>query len=113
MEDGKRQVPIDQYEKNLTAIVERLKKTGAKLIWSATTPVPETSNPPRRQEDVIAYNAVAKKIMDANGIAIDDLFRFALPKLKEIQLPNNVHYTPEGYKVLAGHVAESILKALK
>ncbi len=113
MEDGKHQVPLDQYEKNLRDLVARLKKTGAKLIWATTTPVPEGNlNPPRNYGDVIAYNAVAKKIMDENGVAIDDLYAFALPRLKEIQRPANVHFTAEGSKALAQQVAASILKAL-
>jgi len=111
--DGKQQVPLAEYEKNLGELVERLKRTGAKLIWCSTTPVPEGCSPPRTNDDVLAYNAVAKKIMDANGIAIDDLYAFALPKLKEIQRPANVHFTPEGSAVLAGQVAASILAQLK
>ena len=47
-----------------------------------------------------------------NGVAIDDLYAFALPRLKEIQLPSNVHYTPKGYEALAGEVAKSIQAAL-
>ncbi|MCX8037780.1 MAG: SGNH/GDSL hydrolase family protein [Candidatus Sumerlaeia bacterium] len=113
MEDGKHQVPLDQYEKNLRDLVGRLKKTGAKLIWASTTPVPEGKlNPPRSNADVIAYNAIAKKIMDENGVAIDDLYAFALPRLKEIQRPANVHFTAEGSKALAQQVAASILNAL-
>jgi len=110
--EGKHQVPIDQYEKNLTQLVERLKKTGAKLIWCATTPVPEGCSPPRTNDDVVAYNAVAKKIMDAEKIPIDDLYAFALPQLDKIQRPANVHFTPEGSKVLAEQVAKSMLTAL-
>lgn len=114
MDGGKRQVPIDEYEKNLRTLVARLKKTGAKLVWCSTTPVPAgKTQPPRSNDDVIAYNAVAKKIMDENQIAIDDLYAFALPRLKEIQQPVNVHFTPAGSKLLAGQVAESILKALE
>jgi len=109
--DGKHQVPIDQYEKNLRQIVERLKKTGAKLIWCSTTPVPPRAGG-REPDDVPPYNAVAKKIMEENGVAIDDLYSFALPRLKEIQLPANVHFTAEGSKALAGQVAAEILKAL-
>jgi acyl-CoA thioesterase-1 len=110
--EGKHQVPIDQYEKNLKQLVERLKRTGAKLVWCSTTPVPEGCSPPRTNDDVLAYNAVAKKIMDAEEIAIDDLYAFALPQLDEIQRPANVHFTPEGSKVLAEQVAKSILAAL-
>jgi len=113
MDDGKRQVPLDEYEKNLNELVVRLKKTGAKLIWCSTTPVPEGCSPPRTDEDVLAYNAVAKKIMEAGGIAIDDLYAFALPKLRQIQLPANVHFTPEGSAVLAEQVAQSILASLE
>jgi len=111
--DGKQQVPLDEYEKNLGKLVARLKRTGAKLVWCSTTPVPEGCSPPRKNEDVLAYNAVAKKIMEANEVAIDDLYTFALEKLEKIQRPANVHFTPEGSKVLAGQVARSIVDALK
>jgi lysophospholipase L1-like esterase len=60
----------------------------------------------------VGYNAVAKRIMDENGIRIDDLYHFALPRLGEIQRPANVHFTPEGSKVLARAVAASIEEAL-
>jgi acyl-CoA thioesterase-1 len=50
--------------------------------------------------------------MDKHGVAIDDLYAFALPRLKEIQRPANVHFTPAGSKALAEQVAASILKAL-
>ncbi len=113
MDDGKHQVALDQYEKNLRQLVERMKKTKARLIWCSTTPVPESSSPPRHNADVLAYNAAAKRVMDEQEIAIDDLYAFALPQLEKIQLPNNVHFSPEGSKVLARQVAESIEKALK
>jgi lysophospholipase L1-like esterase len=111
--DGKHQVPLDQYKRNLRELVARLTKTGAKLVWCSTTPVPEKSSPPRANEDVLAYNAAAKKIMEENGIAIDDLYSFAQPQIEKIQIPNNVHFTAGGSKVLAGQVAQSILKALE
>jgi len=110
--EGKHQVPIDRYEKNLRELVRRLKKTRARLIWCSTTPVPEGAAK-RNTADVVAYNAVAKRIMDDQGVPIDDLYAFALPRLKEIQRPANVHFTPEGSKVLARQVGKSILAALK
>jgi lysophospholipase L1-like esterase len=107
------QVSPEDYEKNLRQIVKRLQKTGATLIWCSTTPVPETSNPPRRNEDVQAYNKIAKKVMDENKIVINDLNAFALPQIKEIQKPSNVHFTGKGSSILAGQVANEIRKALK
>jgi len=108
---GKQQVPIDQYEKNLDQLVERLKKTGAKLIWAATTPVPEGSGG-RVKGDAAKYNEAAKKVMDKHGVATDDLYAYALPRLDQIQQPRNVHFTAAGSKALAEQVAASILKAL-
>jgi len=109
---GKYQVPLDEYAKNLKELVKQLKATGAKLIWCSTTPVPEKCTPPRKNADVIAYNAAAKKIMDENGIALDDLYAFALPKIKELQLPDNVHFSPEGSAELAKAVVASLQPAL-
>jgi acyl-CoA thioesterase-1 len=111
--DGKHQVPIQDYEKNLRELVGRLRATGARLIWATTTPVPAGElSPPRRPGDVIAYNKVAGKIMDEGGIGVDDLYAFALPRLAEIQRPANVHFTEAGSAALAAEVAASILKAL-
>jgi acyl-CoA thioesterase-1 len=113
--DGSYLVPLDRYEKNLRELVRRLKGTGATLIWATTTPIPHADKTIllRISVDEIAYNAVARKIMEENGIAIDDLYAFALPRLKAIQLPNNVHFTDEGSEELAKQVASSILDALK
>lgn len=110
-DEGHRQVLEADYEKNLRTIVARLKKTGAKLIWRNTTPVPEGAGG-RVPGDEVRYNDLAKKIMDENQIEIDDLYAFCIPRLKEIQRPKDVHYTPEGSKVLAEATAKPILAAL-
>ena len=71
--------------------------------------MPEGVTTPRRDPpDVELYNGIAKKIMDENKIATNDLYAFALPRLKEIQLPVNVHYSDTGSEVLATQVATAI-----
>jgi acyl-CoA thioesterase-1 len=110
-EKGKQWVPLEEYEKNLRQVVERLKKTGAKLIWCSTTPVPEGATG-RTPGDEVRYNHAAAKVMAECGVEIDDLHAFAAPKLKDIQIPKNVHFNPEGCKELAKVVAEKIEKAL-
>jgi len=112
VETGKQQIPIDQYEQNLDKIVTRLKKTGAKLIFATTTPVPDGTGF-RAKGDAAIYNRTAVKVMKKHGIQIDDLYSFALPRLKEIQQESNVHFTPKGYEQLAEQVAKSILNALE
>ncbi len=111
--DDKPETPINDYEKNLRELVAQLRKTGATLVWCSTTPVPPARRAPLKPEDVVRYNEVAKKIMDENGIAIDDLYAFALPQLTKLQQPTNVHPTAEGFKVLAQQVAASIEVALR
>jgi hypothetical protein len=51
--------------------------------------------------------------MEKQHVAIDDLYAFALPRLREIQQPEDVHFTFEGSAVLANSVADSVLAALK
>ncbi len=107
------QADLKQYKKNLKFIVKQLKTTGATLIFATTTPYPDKPGGPlRRADQPEKYNAVALKIMKKNKVMIDDLYSFTLPRLGELQQPNNVHFTVEGSKVLAEQVVESIAKAL-
>jgi hypothetical protein len=113
LSDGQPQVAIEPYERYLRLFLKRLQATGAKLIWATTTPVPEGPvAPPRKPEDVAAYNAAALRVMKENAVAIDDLYAFALPRLKEIQHPVNVHFTNAGSEALAAQVVAAIRKAL-
>lgn len=109
--DSFQQVPPDKYEANLKVLVARLKKTGAKLIWRSTTPVPKGAGG-RVVGDSGKYNAIAKKIMDENGIAIDDQYAFCMTKLDKIQRKANVHFTQEGSQELALQTVAAINAAL-
>ncbi len=109
--DGVNETHVDQYKKNLHNIIARLKKTRATLIWCSTTQSPEAvCGAPA--EDFVTYNAAAKEIMEENGIQINDLYAFSLPRLNEIQIPVNSHFHAAGSKLLAGQVAAAIQKAL-
>lgn len=113
MEDGKRQVEPADYEKNLRLLVERMRATGAKLVWATTTPIPDGDlSPPRRFGEVKPYNEIAKRVMTENGVGIDDLNAAVTPRLAELQNPRDVHFKAEGSEFLARKVAESIAAAL-
>lgn len=102
----------EQYRSNLTAIVTRLKKTNATLIWCATTPVPE-HEAGRKLGDDVKYNTVAEQIMSAHDVLINDLHSHALLKLPEIQVrKGDVHFTKDGYAYLAEKVTQEISAAL-
>lgn len=108
---GDVQVSIEDYEKNLTTLVERLKQTGATLVWASTTPIPEGASR-REPGDEVKYNAVAARVMESAGIATDDLYAFALDRLDRIQRKANVHFTPAGSAALADVVAREIRAVL-
>lgn len=110
--DSTQQVPPAEYEKNLRTLVERLKKTGATLIWRNTTPVPEGAKG-RQVGDSVKYNEIAAKVMQDNDIATDDLYSLAKKNMAEIMLPANVHFKGEGSKLLGAEVAKTIKAALE
>jgi hypothetical protein len=113
MFDDQPQVDLTEYERNLERLVGRLAKTGATLIWAATTPVPSRKVSPKRiPEEVAHYNAAAVRVMQRHGVKTNDLYALAMSRLKEIQIPDNVHFTPEGSRVLAAQVAAAIEAAL-
>lgn len=110
--EGEYQVPIEEYKKNLTKLVARLKETDAKLIWRNTTPVPEGAKG-RIPGDAAKYNAVAAEIMKKNDIPTDDMFSFVKPQMDKLMLPANVHFTKPGSAALGEQAATEIKKALK
>ena len=107
------QANLKQYKKTLKQIVEKLKATGAKLIFATTTPYPDKTSGPLRKPGMSAkYNRAAIKIMNKNDIKINDLYAFMLPRMQELQLPNNVHFKSEGSQALALKVVDRINEAL-
>ncbi len=90
-------------------ILDTLEATGARLVYATTTPVPEGDlRPYREPEDAVLYNNIAREVMVEAGIPIDDLYAFALPRLGEIQQPENVHFTNAGSELLAQEVVAAI-----
>ncbi len=108
---GKQVATLAEYEANLRLIVARLRRTGAKLVWASTTPVPDGSQG-RVRADEVRYNEVAERVMKDLGVPIDDLHAVVESAPADMQLPKNVHFTPEGYRILARSVVASIEKAL-
>ncbi|MEA3213729.1 MAG: hypothetical protein QOE70_6786 [Chthoniobacter sp.] len=108
-----RSTPPADYEQRLEQIVTRLEKTGAKLIWASTTPIPTDETKKQTAESIVERNAVAARLMQKHGIAIDDLFTFITPHLATAQNPNDVHFTGPGYQMLGQQVADSISRALE
>ncbi len=107
VEKGPRWISIESYRSNLEKIVERLEKTGAKLVFATTTPVPVGARS-RVPEDVARYNEAARAVMREHGVQIDDLNSAVVESAYRFQKPQDVHFYQEGSAILADHVAASI-----
>ena len=107
-----RGTPPADYVNRLEAIVGRLEKNGAKLVWASTTPIPD--NPAQKQtaRSIVEKNALAAEVMRKHGIPTDDLFAALTPRLAELQNPHDVHFTGAGYEFLGARVAAAIRAAL-
>lgn len=105
-------MPPEVYAKNLRDIIARLKKTGAKLIFASTTPVPESDAAKYVKDSELPYNEIAKKVTTAEGVTWNDLWSLVKPRQAELQGKRNVHFMPSGSAVMAKQVAEHIRAAL-
>lgn len=108
--DTKRQIPIDQYQVNLRAIIKLALKNDMKVIWVRTTPLDETihntSSPDmnRYEADVVTYNTVADGIMKEFGIPMIDLNGFT-SSLDEKLYCDHVHFFDPVRKLQAAYIA--------
>lgn len=108
-----RRTPAADYEKRLEEIVKRLQKTGAKVVWASSTPIPaDWKEGPEIKTMLEEKNDIAARVMKRNGVEIDDLFTFITPHLAETQNPKDVHFNGKGYDMLGKEVARQIENSL-
>ena len=105
-------VSVEDYEKNRHAIVGILKKTGAKLFFCTTTPIPDSLAEKYVENSELPYNEAAKRVMTEEGVTVVDLWATAKPEQAKLQIPRNVHFGEEGSQVLGKSVAEAIRSTL-
>jgi len=108
-----RNTPIAEYSQRLEQLVERMKKTGAKLVWASTTPIPDDPAKKQTAASIVERNEAAAQIMQKHGVLIDDLFTAVTPHLAEMQTPNDVHFNGAGYEFLGQQVGKFIETLLK
>ncbi len=108
-----RNTPIADYKQRLEQLVERMTKTGAKVIWASTTPIPDDAPKNQKAASIVERNAAAGEVVSKVGVATDDLFTAITPHLATLQNPNDVHFNAAGYDFLGQQVAASLEAALK
>jgi lysophospholipase L1-like esterase/dienelactone hydrolase len=118
--DGSYQVGLDDYERNLRRIVERLRaETVAAVVFARTTPIDDERHARRKADfdrldaDVRRYNAAAARVMLATGVPVHDLDAIVRRGGQEaMQTADGTHYTPAGYDRLAESVADCVRRQL-
>ena len=110
-------VTPQSYAENLQRIVQKLRSTGAKLVFAVTTP--PCIGPEKKVKFMIAveraeeFNRAALAVMKKHGVATNDLYSAIGKDRVKYQLgENDVHYNDAGRDLLAGHVANVIAKEL-
>jgi acyl-CoA thioesterase-1 len=106
-------VSVDEYEQNLHAIVAILRKTGAKLVFGTTTPIPNSLAEKYVENSELPYNEVAKKVMKEERVSVVDLWAAVKPEQKTLQGPRNVHFERSGSEVLGKTVAVGLREVIK
>ena len=90
------------------------KHMARKVIWATTTPVNEAWHHAQKpfdrfEADVMAYNAAASEIASQLGVPIDDLYGIVTAAGRDrLLLPDGVHFTQDGYRLLGKAVADAI-----
>jgi len=107
-----RATPLADYTKRLEELLERMEKTGAKIVWASTTPIPDDPAKKQYAASIVERNDAAAALMKKRGHSIDDLFSEISPKLDTLQNPNDVHFNAAGYDFLGAQVAASLLAEL-
>lgn len=112
-------VPLDAYRKNLAKQIAILRKTGARLIWCSTTPVPN-DNPStyaRRKGAAKEFNSAALEVIRNHpDILVTDLHGVVhkSAKFDGWRQGKDVHFYQEAErKVLGEAVAATVRKALE
>lgn len=112
------QVGLEEYEKNLSEIIDLLHKNNTTPIFVTTVPIyDEVHNSlvglvyTRSNEDLIKYNDVAKRVMDQYHVPVIDLCYFTGVFGKNA-LRDHIHLKPEICDFQAAFIAGAVLSII-
>jgi lysophospholipase L1-like esterase len=114
------QVDLPDYEKNLEAVLVRLKTlTSTTLVFASTTPVDDVRHAKRKgpydrfEKDVKRYNEAALRLMGKHGVVVHDLHGLVHHAgADRLLAADGTHYTAQGQQRLADAVADCLLRHL-
>lgn len=114
--------PLDEYENYLRRIIRLIRQNGAQIVFATTTPIYEEGKAKDNtgtgasinysNDWVMKYNEAACRIMEAEGVLVNDLYGLCLKGPKYYKCEDMLHLTEEGYQEVAKQTAECIRKLL-
>ena len=72
---GVRCTSVEQYEKNLRQLCDRLLATEARVVWASTTPIRHSSTNVFELGSEVTYNKAAKRVMAEKKIPVNDMYQ--------------------------------------
>ena len=106
---------LERYIDDLYKTLRVLRSTGAKIIFTTTTPTDPRKERPREgipsvhfNSDIRKYNEAACQLMRDNDIPINDLYSVVEPHISEYIVDDLIHPTAKGIEAIAAATAEII-----
>jgi hypothetical protein len=115
---GEYAVSLEDYKRNLEKEIAIMQKTGAKLIWCTTTPVPNSNKGQyaRRKGAAQVFNQAALEVMrNHSEIQVNDLYHVVVdsPVFDNWRKGNDVHFLGTEQTMLGEAVADAVRAALE
>ncbi|CAD5247982.1 MULTISPECIES: arylesterase [unclassified Imperialibacter] len=99
--DGLRGISLDETEKNLSEIIEKVKQSNPQVkIIVAGMQIP----PNMGQEYTDRFRGIFPALAEKHNTALIPFILEGVGGIPELNLPDGIHPTPEGHKMLADNV---------
>ena len=111
-------IPKGQFQPLTRELARTIREAapGAILIWASSTPVRAKDKPleldPEINPIIVEHNALAAKVMQSEGIPIDDLYQLVVNKRK-LAAGDQFHWKKEGSTLMGKAVARAIVQQLE
>jgi len=106
---GERGVPLPDYKKNMTEMVDRCLKGGARVLLLTATPIYEDLNSPENQK-LRGYNQFLRQLATEKGVLLCDLFKAfegvykAKTSDEKVLTTDGVHMNGRGNRLMAREI---------
>ncbi|HQH70722.1 MAG TPA: SGNH/GDSL hydrolase family protein [bacterium] len=106
-------VPLEDYQKNMTELVDRCLQAGAKVLLLTATPIFEKLDSPENQK-LRAYNEFLRRLASERNLVLCDLNKIMEEWYKQKRNDENllttdgVHMNPRGNRVMASEIIRAL-----